>query len=180
MTPSGVFFIDSNWAKVYLFIMQEIERKFLVGILPELSGLAFSRIEQGYLIIGGDGTELRVRDNNGKYTQTFKQGHGLSRTEVEVRLEKAQFEKLWPLTAGKRISKTRYIIPYKQIEIELDIYHGPLSGLMTAEVEFESEASSRHFKKLPWMGREVTGDPLYLNQRLAAHGLPDVEVRGPR
>ena len=155
--------------------MVEIERKFLVGSLPALTGLVFSRIEQGYLIIAGDGTELRVRDNGGVYTQTFKQGRGLSRTEVEIVITRAQFEKLWPLTAGKRISKTRGIISRDNTDIELDIYHGRLSGLIIAEVEFESEESGRAFNKPPWMVREVTGDPVYMNQHLAVHGLPDRE-----
>ena len=44
----------------------EIERKFLVPELPQgLERWPATRIEQGYLAIDGDGTEVRVRRRDG-------------------------------------------------------------------------------------------------------------------
>jgi adenylate cyclase len=43
---------------------------------------------------------------------------------------------------------------------------------VTAEVEFESEAAAEAFTPPPWLGRDVTDEPGYKNQRLAVHGLP--------
>jgi CYTH domain-containing protein len=50
---------------------------------------------------------------------------------------------------------------------ELDVYGGALEGLLTAEIEFPSEAAARAFAPPPWLGEEVTGDATYANQNLA-------------
>ena len=42
-----------------------------------------------------------------------------------------------------------------------------LAGLLTAEIEFPSEAAARDFSPPPWLGEEVTGDTTYANQNLA-------------
>jgi len=154
--------------------MFEIERKFLVQKLPELKDFSFKRIAQGYIITEGEEAELRLREENGVYLQTVKRGRGLTRMEAEIEITGAQFELLWPHTAGKRISKTRYNIPYRRWIIELDVYHGPLAGLIIAEIEFKSEKKSAAFKKPEWFGREVTGTIQYMNQHLAVYGLPDI------
>jgi CYTH domain-containing protein len=56
--------------------------------------------------------------------------------------------------------------------IEVDVYAGELEGLVVAEVEFESEAASREFEAPDWIGREVTGESAFANDRLAEDGLP--------
>jgi len=152
--------------------MLEIERKFLVKTLPDLRGFVFRKIEQGYVIVAKEDTEMRIRNEEGIFTQTVKQGTGLTRMEAEMVITADQFELLWPYTAGRRISKTRYRIPFKANDIELDLYQGPLAGLIIAEVEFESETLSAAFEKPEWFGKEVTGNIHYLNQHLAVYGLP--------
>ena len=52
------------------------------------------------------------------------------------------------------------------------MYHGRLSGLLVAEVEFDSPAAAAGFDPPEWLGREVTDDPRYKNKRLATTGLP--------
>jgi len=98
---------------------------------------------------------------------TFKVGRGSAREEREIRLSPKQFATLWPATAGRRLRKTRYEIPWKNLKIEIDTYHGRNHGLMVAEVEFPSQASCRQFKPPRWFGREITGEKRYSNVRLA-------------
>ena len=81
--------------------------------------------------------EIRLRRKGERFYQTVKQGKGVQRTEVEVELSRAQFDTLWPLTAGKRVEKVRYEIPEGIWTIELDVYRRHLKGLVVAEVEFE-------------------------------------------
>jgi CYTH domain-containing protein len=153
----------------------EIERKFLVDNLPYsimLDRLKSYDIVQGYLVISADGAEVRLRKKGEKYLQTFKSGGNKTRTEVEIEIGKDQFEALWPLTEGKRVEKTRYEYPYVGDLIEIDIYRGQLEGLITAEVEFESEDASTNFRPPIYMEREITDDKRYKNQNLALHGLP--------
>jgi CYTH domain-containing protein len=99
-------------------------------------------------------------------------GRGEIRSELEVELTAAQFDTLWEATAGRRIEKTRYEIRHAGAIMELDVYHGELAGLVTAECEFASPEESRRFVPPDWLGREVTNDPAYKNQSLAVRGRP--------
>lgn len=155
----------------------ERERKFLVTQAPKgLQKRPHARIRQGYLAIPsrGDGApvEVRVRDEDGKHVLIVKGGSGASRSEVEVPLPADVFRSLWRLTAGKRIQKVRYRMPFDKLTIELDVYGGKLRGLMTAEVEFESAGQLRRFRPPDWLGREVTGRNEFANNRLATRTTP--------
>ena len=154
----------------------EIERKFLLEAPPaDLARHPASALEQGYLAIHADGTEVRIRRRDGAAVLTVKSGGGLARVEEELPLDAGTFERLWPLTAGRRIEKVRHLIPAEApgLVIELDVYGGDLGGLVVAEVEFSSEAAAAAFAPPAWLGREVTGDARFKNQRLAVDGPPE-------
>ena len=150
----------------------EIERKFLVDRAPpELpDGEA---IDQGYLAIGEDGVEVRLRRRAAALTLTVKSGPGMVRTEEEFALDERRFASLWPLTEGRRVTKTRHLIPLADgLAAEVDVYSGAHEGLLTAEIEFPSPEASRAFEPPAWLGRELTDDARYANQALARHGRP--------
>jgi adenylate cyclase len=149
----------------------EVERKFLVGEPPDLGDAESGEIEQGYLAIGSDG-EVRLRRKGEKLVLTAKRGSGLARDEAEVELDRESFERLWPLTEGRRLHKRRHLIPDGDLTIELDVYEGDLEGLLVAEIEFDSEDQARAFEPPGWIGEEVTGDERYLNETLATQGRP--------
>ena len=67
---------------------------------------------------------------------TVKSAGGLVRGELEVELTPPQCEALWPATAGRRLAKTRYRVPWAGTHIEIDVSSGSLAGLVVAEVEF--------------------------------------------
>jgi CYTH domain-containing protein len=147
---------------------REIERKFLVKRLPD--NLTNSRclvIEQGYLATESAGRQVRLRKTGRNASLTFKVGRASHREEREIKLSPKQFAMLWPGTAGRRLRKLRYEIPWRNLLIEIDIYRGRHAGLVVAEVEFPNGASCRRFKPPPWFGREVTGEKRYSNVRLA-------------
>jgi adenylate cyclase len=152
----------------------EIERKFLVPEPPpSLEQSQSTRIEQGYIAIAGDGTEVRIRRRNGTAALTVKSGSGESRLEEEFEIDVERFARLWPLTEGRRIEKARHLIPAGGgLTIELDVYSGALTGLMVAEVEFGSEEEADAFEPPEWFGSEVTYDARLKNQRLACDGAP--------
>ena len=148
----------------------EIERKFLVDHLPDELP-AGDRIEQGYLAIADDGVEVRVRRRAGRATITVKSGPAHVRTEVELAIEVHHFEALWPLTAGRRVAKTRHLLELGDgLVAEIDVYDAPHDGLLVAEIEFASPDDSDAFLPPGWLGAEVTGDPRYANQSLALAG----------
>jgi adenylate cyclase len=148
----------------------EIERKFVLpGIPAEIEDAPAQPIQQGYLAITDGGIEVRLRRIGDATVLTVKQGAGERRLEEEVEIPTASFAALWPLTEGRRVEKRRYVVGGR---IEVDVYAGRLEGLVVAEVEFESEQESAAFDAPTWLGREVTGDARYANQRLALEGMP--------
>jgi adenylate cyclase len=153
---------------------QEIERKLLVDELPgDLGVWNAKRLEQGYLAIT-DEVEVRVRRADGGDARlTVKSAPGLSRVEEELALDASAFERLWSLTAGRRVVKVRHTREVEPgVVLELDVYEGALRGLVTVEVEFTSEDAARAWTPPPWAGRDVTGETAYANQTLAVHGPP--------
>jgi CYTH domain-containing protein len=152
----------------------EIERKFTVAQIPaDLERHRADPVEQGYLAIGDDGVEVRLRRRAGRTLLTVKSGPGHVRVEEEMAIDERRFASLWPLTEGRRVVKTRYLVPIEAaLTVELDIYAEQLDGLVTAEIEFPSEAASAAFVPPPWLGAEITGDARYANQSLALHGRP--------
>ncbi|MFI2642818.1 adenylate cyclase [Streptomyces sp. NPDC018610] len=152
----------------------EIERKFLLKGDTVPPAVATEPIEQGYIAVTDDGTEVRLRRIAGQCVLGIKRGiSGLSRVEVELDLSDAQFEELWPATAGARLVKTRHSVRLHDTLAYVDVYAQGLSGLRTVEVEFPSEESARAFTPPDWFGPEITGAQEYKNRHLATQGIPD-------
>src|SRR5207247_1821907 len=104
---------------------REIERKFLLKELPPgLNRFRSHVIAQGYLASEPGGRHVRLR-KKGKITSlTFKVGRGGAREEREIKLSPKQFASLWPATAGRRLRKLRYDVPWRNVIIEVDGYGG--------------------------------------------------------
>lgn len=155
----------------------EIERKFLLGELPDrLADRTAEPISQGYLT-NGEGPEFRLRRAGERTLLTVKTGAGEVREELEVEVDPELFRALWPLTAGRRVTKTRRREPLETgQEAEVDVYAENLAGLIVAEVEFSSTEESRGFEPPAWLGREITGDTRYANRELAMSDGPPVEA----
>lgn len=152
----------------------ENEVKYLVdkNNLPEdLSKYQSNLIMQGYIRVDEIG-EDRVRKKGDKYYRTVKSEGNQLREESEYEISKEEYGKLWLLTVGKRVEKTRYEIPYGNYIIELDIYHKGLEGLYIAEVEFSKDKQEVDFTAPKWFGRNVTTDNAFKNKNLAISGMP--------
>lgn len=175
----------------------ELELKFLVDIdqLPDLEGVTYSDLRQGYLEIT-DTREDRIRekraaDGAAKYIHEIKEdigaGDGTERRETAVPgFDAAAFEELWPQTEGRRIVKRRYEIPHTYtdvrtgesvtVTIELDHYQGVNGVEWTAEVEFEAVGGrsaadmAAGFEPPVWFAQNITTDKRYKNKNLALNG----------
>lgn len=148
---------------------REIERKFLVRKLPDnLLAFPHREIAQGYLAIAPNGVQVRLRKAGANHSLTYKRNDGAARIEREIELAAEQFDVLWPATAGKRLTKTRYDVPLDELLVEIDVYSGRHEGMIVAEVEFSSEAAARAFQPPDWFGADVSHDSRYSNQLLAS------------
>src|SRR6478672_198879 len=106
--------------------MREIERKYLVLSMPPLEGCARKEIEQGYLATELGRSEVRLRRSGANLELTVKRdradaGSSYSRDELNVGLSPGQWELLWTMTEGRRVTKVRYEVPYGERIIEIDV-----------------------------------------------------------
>jgi CYTH domain-containing protein len=100
-------------------------------------------------------------------------GQGLKRQELELSLNPELFERLWPLTEGRRVEKVRYEIERSGHLWEVDVFEHDLSGLVMVEVEFDSENAAGSFIVPESFGREITREEGYKNKNLALSGVPE-------
>jgi CYTH domain-containing protein len=149
----------------------ERERKFLLaGLPPKAAAEAGVEITQGWL----PGTRLRerirrVRGPGGDhYSRGLKRGRGAARLETEEETTREVFETLWPLTEGHRLSKLRRKVHDGPLVWEIDEFLG--RDLFLAEVELPARTSAVALPDWlePLVVREVTDDPAFLNENLAA------------
>ena len=159
----------------------EIERVYLLDRLPELDVLDARmetwRIDQGYLVpteapvsdVLKEGRIRRVElpDGEIRFIHTIKRGLGLVREEHETEISEEEFNRLWPLTDGRRIRKVRTRIQEGALTWELDRFLD--IELVLAEVELpevETVVELPEWLK-PRIVREVTEDPAFRNFELA-------------
>ena len=142
----------------------EIERKFTIKELPDLSQYSYHLMEQGYL---NTDPVVRVRKEDDKYYLTYKGKGMLVREEYNLLLNKESYEHLIKKADGIVISKKRYLIPYEKYTIELDVFEKPYENLRIAEVEFSSEEEAKEFQPPLWLGEDVTFDGRYHNSNLS-------------
>ena len=148
----------------------EIERKFLLKEVPDLTSVKSKRIVQAYI---STDPVIRIRQMGTTYCLCMKsQGH-MIREEFELMITKEQFDNLWEKVDYAPIEKTRYFIPLdRHLTAELDIYSGNLDGLLTVEVEFASSVQASHFIPPSWFGEDITHDNRYKNNHLSMYGVP--------
>lgn len=148
----------------------EIERKYLLLGLPEVcQGVTPKTLDQGYL----PGQRLiervrRITDGaQAKYLRTVKLGRGVRRVEVEEECSRDVFEALWALTEGKRVRKRRFVVPEGDLAWEIDELLD--RELVLAEIELPSEDTEVAIPEwlAPYVVREVTDEPAYVNVNLA-------------
>lgn len=143
----------------------EIERKFLIKELPKnLEAYPCRHLEQGYL---STAPVVRVRKDNDKYELTYKGKGAMVREEYNLPLTAESFEHLKQKIDGRLIVKKRYMIPYGELTIELDVFEGDLAPLTLAEVEFSSEEEANAFVAPDWFAEDVTFSKLYHNSYLS-------------
>lgn len=142
----------------------EIERKFLIKEIPDLTNTVYTEIIQGYLSFD---PEIRIRKDSDKYYITQKSNGDIAREEIEKEIDTITYNILSNLTKENIINKTRYFIAVNNQIAELNLYHGELEGLAIVEVEFDSLDDASNFEIPIWFGEEVTYDESYKNKNIA-------------
>lgn len=142
----------------------EIERKFFVKELPDLSNLEPIHYERYYLENGG-GKEIRISKVAESYIYEEKiEVSKLERTRSKKEISKKEFED-FKQKASEGIIRDSYRISNNP-DVTLKIYQGRFEGLIRAEVEFGSEDDAKSFIPPAWMGEEMTDLPIARDGKL--------------
>jgi len=153
---------------------KEVERKFLVSssVWLELAEVDI-RIRQFYLA-AAPGRTLRIRISDGTSARlTLKFGdRARERDEYEYPIPLADAQEMLAFALGRVIEKTRHHVRHRGYLYEVDVFGGPLAGLVVAELETPEDVPD---EMLPdWLGREVTGESEFYNASLALGGIPEI------
>ena len=148
-----------------------LQKRFLLKECPSLKGLKGELIMQAFLEVGEN--ERRVRESDGKYFYTEKQGTGLERSMQTKQISCSDYLIKMSKRVGDIITKVRYHIPVKNgFVVKVDVYKGAHAGLVLAEVDFDDYYALTRFIRPDWIGEDVTKDRRYMNANLALYGLP--------
>ncbi len=143
----------------------EIERKFFVNELPDLSKLEPLHYERYYLE-NSNGKEVRISKVNETYIYEEKLGISkLERTTSKKEISEIEFNKLKQQQASEGLIRDSYQLSNNP-DISIKIYNGRFNGLIRAEVEFNSEEDAVSFVPLEWMGEEMTDLPIARDGKL--------------
>ena len=146
----------------------ELERRFLLEELPEGLTRASEHVQiwDNYLT----DTRLRLRQVRDprtkayvwKLTQKFAPVPGeFSRTVItNIYLSRYEYE-VFGVFTGNEIRKNRYPFEHEGRRFGVDVFLGPLWGLILAETEFASDEEMEGFAPPPFALREVTDDVLF-------------------
>lgn len=158
----------------------EIERKFLVvNDAWKHHALKSEYLRDGLIARFGEG-KVRIRLTESGASLTIKgPRNGIVRQEFEYEIPRAHAEQMLQ-TLCKRdpiLEKVRHTVPFGGLNWQVDVYMGPLAGVVFAEVELEHP--DQEVQLPPWVGDEVTHDPRFRKHALrpVSHGVIKDQTR---
>jgi CYTH domain-containing protein len=154
----------------------ERERRFLLSEFPKADVVRVRHITDRYLT----GTTLRLRQMTGddgeavfKLTQKIAhQGPGFEQGWITTMLvTEAEFHLLAELPS-RILRKTRHSVP----PFGVDVFEGPLEGLVLAEAEFDSAEEAIHLATPSFLLHEVSTDHRFTGGALAQASREEVQA----
>jgi len=148
----------------------ENERRFWVAEPPDLAGAPVRLIEDLYLT----DSRLRLRAITAldggtpefKLCKKYGSDDPASGPIVNIYLSAAEHAMLSALP-GRALRKRRHSVAHAGRAFSLDVFEGPLTGLVLCEAEADSAEAIRALAFPPWAVREVTEDPFFTGASLA-------------
>lgn len=143
--------------------MEEIEYKYLVDQekWDKIDKPKGELIVQGF-IYNSKECVVRIRIKGKKGYLTLKgETKGITRKEFEYEVPLNEAEEIISSFTSKHIRKIRYKIPFENHTWEVDVFEGPLKGLILAELEVNS--INEKFNTPNWVIENVSSDPNYYN-----------------
>jgi CYTH domain-containing protein len=160
-------------------IANEIEVTYLAAAIPPgLENCEHKRISDTYFPASAPHAKLRIRQNGDTFELTKK-------TQADPNDAGNQQEENMVLTLGeygalaagegRSVTKTRYFLPYNGLTAEVDIFEGPLAGLVIVEFEFESADAKAAFAMPDFCLADVTQEEFVAGGVLAGKSYSDLQ-----
>ena len=154
----------------------ERERRWLCKSLPADRVVSAEIYNDLYV----EGTQLRLREaipiGGGPPMLRLGRKADVSaavRLLTSIYLSREEFRLLSSLP-GRNLQKTRHALgEVGGAAVFVDVFEGPLSGLIMAEAEFETMEAMERYPMPDFAFREVTDDVRYTGGRLVVDGLPE-------
>ncbi|MBN2142485.1 hypothetical protein JW711_04095 [Candidatus Woesearchaeota archaeon] len=161
--------------------MIEIEKTYLAkSIPPEALKGRSKEIIDFYIPPSRAHPDLRIRKNGDEYeiTRKIPAGDGTDKgkqVEMTIPLSKEEFESL-SQAPGKKIHKIRYLMDYKGLTAEVDVFQGDLQGLVLVDFEFENPEVSDAFEMPDFCLAEVTQEQFIAGGMLCGKRYEDIRA----
>ena len=168
----------------------ELHRLFLIERLPEplIRASRHLQLFDNYI----ENTRLRLRSIRDPYsnswTRMLQSRHvGISDMHgkyavtklAEIHLNEAEYA-VFEHFEGREIRKNRYFHEFDRVSFAFDVYLGPLWGLNTARVDFETRERMDEFIPPPFAVFEVTNDAFFAGENLVTKNFADVQTEVAR
>ena len=157
----------------------ELERTFLVGSLPDGIGKARKvEMEDIYIPASAEHPVIRIRKIGERMEITKKSPVDASdrseQHEHTIELTREEFDSLAGI-GGKRVAKTRHFMDIGDRKAEIDVFRGPLEGLVVADFEFGSAEERDAFRPPEFCLADVTQEEFIAGGMLCGKSYSDVE-----
>ena len=159
--------------------MIELERTYLAKYLPQgLMDCKSKEIIDIYIPKSSIHPTLRIRKNGSEYEITKKEpvkGNDSShQREQTIILTESEFMELAQLN-GKRVSKIRYCYDHNSRTAEIDVFQGPLKGLVLVDFEFEEIGEKDYFEMPDFCLADVTQEKFIAGGMICGKSYEDIE-----
>ena len=162
-----------GWPKAkYAWV--ERERRWLCRAVPFDRVVSAERFTDLYVT----GTQLRLRqaipaDGGAPMLRLGRKADVEPAVRLLTSIYLSPEEYRLPSLQGAVLRKTRHSLGrIDDADVFVDVFEGPLAGLIMAEAEFETMEAMAQYPTPDFALREITDDIRYTGGRLAADGLP--------
>jgi CYTH domain-containing protein len=130
-----------------------------MGVLTNQQPVPYER----HFLFICEGVEVRIQRKSDKFEFERKvESNDLTRVGEKFEITEAEFNHFTQYAVGS-IVRESYILE----GVSIKVYKGKHSGLIRAEVEFNSEEEASKFEPLDWFGKEITDSPLGKDKKLS-------------
>lgn len=159
--------------------MIELELTYLAKYLPQgLTGCPSKEIIDIYIPASQPHPKLRIRQNGDTYEITKKEpvqgGDASKQEEQTIKLTSAEFQTLSQLE-GKKAHKIRYYFPSERRTAEIDVFQGPLKGLVVVDFEFDTEVEKAKFAMPDFCLAEITQEDFVAGGMICGKSYQDIQ-----